>query len=121
MRILTIIGLGLALAACQTASPTAKTTDAISDEQAFKLARARLLDTLKDPDSAKIDPVFVRKTSNPTIHGRIDIVCGRVNGKNVFGAYTGMKVWVYKIADNQILIDGEDGDRYGPIATIWCS
>lgn len=120
MRILAIAGLGLALAACQTASPTAKSTDTMPDEQAFKLARAKLLDTLKDPDTAKIDPKFVRKTAGALL-GQQDIVCGRVNGKNAYGAYTGMKAFVYRIAEDKLLIDGEDSDpMYSSVATIFC-
>ena len=55
--------------------------------------QANVLARLKDPNSAIFGEIYVRKPEqfDDKAHG---IVCGKVNSKNSFGGYTGMKFFV---------------------------
>lgn len=64
----------LVLIACLVAIAPAHATDAIAD------AKARILETLKDPDSAKFRDVKLYKSG---------AVCGSYNAKNSYGGYVG--------------------------------
>lgn len=126
-----LIAAGLALAACQTDStnepPMVRIADQrMTDKQAFAAARAAVLASLKDPDSAKFSPTFTRKTvavSNPVFALQLiavdqltEIVCGTVNSRNSFGAYAGPAVFAYRIARGDVFLDA-GGERLG---SIWC-
>jgi hypothetical protein len=91
----------------------------MSDHEAFALARQRVTESLKDPDSAKFGQHFYRKKTawgSPS-----DVVCGTVNGKNSFGAYTGMSTFAYRIQEDRVHIDGQDSDpMYRNIGSFWC-
>jgi len=95
---------GLAAGCSATTSQTAR--PAMSDSDAFALARKRVTESLKDPSSAQFGSEFSRRTHSALGHPW-DRVCGTVNGKNSFGAYTGMQVFAYQIADDVVLM----GDR----------
>ena len=100
VRRIVVVLSSLILTACQTAAPVA----GVTDEQAFQMARTKPMANLKDPDSAKVDPVFVRKLGGlPGM--KYDVICGRVNGKNSFGAYTGMQPFVYNLEVGEISTD----------------
>src|SRR5215470_17622717 len=62
-------------------------------------AKAALLDTLRDPDSAKF--FFERKR---------DIVCGWVDAKASDGEYSGKRTWMYSFGKKFIYVD----NNYGP-------
>jgi hypothetical protein len=62
-------------------------------------AKAALLDTLRDPDSAKF--FFERKK---------DIVCGWVDAKAADGEYSGKRMWMYSFGKKFIYVDND----YGP-------
>lgn len=62
-------------------------------------AKAALLDTLRDPDSAKF--FFEREK---------DIVCGWVDAKAADGEYAGKKMWMYSLGKKFIYVD----NAYGP-------
>ncbi|EOL9019488.1 hypothetical protein ACP6QU_001066 [Cronobacter dublinensis] len=67
-----------------------------TDKDFIKIGENLVRDTLKDPDSAKFDSSFHAV-------GEMDgYVCGRVNAKNSYGAYTGKKPYY-------VYIDTEDG------------
>jgi len=64
-------------------------------------AKAALLDTLRDPDSAKFFFMVKRKK---------DIVCGWVDAKADDGSYAGKRMWMYSIGKKFIYVDND----YGP-------
>jgi hypothetical protein len=63
-------------------------------------AKTALLDTLRDPDSAKFFFMVKRKK---------DIVCGWVDAKAADGSYAGKRKWVYSPGEKFIYVD-----HYGP-------
>jgi hypothetical protein len=64
-------------------------------------ARAALLDTLRDPDSAQFFFMVERKK---------DIVCGWVDAKAADGGYVGKRMWMYSLGKKFIYVDND----YGP-------
>ena len=66
------------------------------------LARASALAAhdLADPDSAKFRGLFQTKIGWPTAQDRA--VCGEINAKNLYGAYTGFTKFIYTETDFQI-------------------
>jgi len=67
-------------------------------------AKAALLDTLRDPDSAKFFFMVERKK---------DIVCGWVDAKATGGGYAGRRMWMYSFGKKFIYVDND----YGPDIT----
>ncbi|HVT24384.1 MAG TPA: hypothetical protein VHD95_07135 [Rhizomicrobium sp.] len=67
-------------------------------------AEAAVKDRLKDPDSAKFDPL---KDVVGYMNGRPVLVCGQVNAKNSFGAYTGDQYWLANLTNNEVLIGAD--------------
>ena len=63
-------------------------------------AKAALLDTLRDPDSAQFFFMVERKK---------DIVCGWVDAKAADGDYSGKRMWMYSLGKKFIYVDD-----YGP-------
>jgi hypothetical protein len=63
-------------------------------------AKAALLDTLRDPDSAKFFFMVERKK---------DIVCGWVDAKATDGGYVGKRRWMYSLGKKFIYVDNEYG------------
>jgi hypothetical protein len=99
------------LAGCSATTQSAPST--MSDQEAFALARKRVTESLKDPSSAQFGSQFFRKTHS-AVGLPWDRVCGTVNGKNSFGAYTGMQIFVYHVADDVVRI----GDRASVICKL---
>src|ERR1700724_2369832 len=64
-------------------------------------AKAALLDTLRDPDSAKFFFMVERKK---------DIVCGWVDAKATDGDYAGKRKWMYSHGKKFVDVDND----YGP-------
>lgn len=64
---------------------------------------------MKDPNAAQLDSLTF---SAVEFRGgqRSQFVCGQVNGKNSFGAYTGWRPFVYQIDTNQMSI--EDSNQF---------
>lgn len=76
-------------------------------ERAKTLATKKMLERLKDPDSARFGPSIYARASCD--EGAYEIVCGSVNARNSYGGYTGTGPWVY-LADKDrywILVDGD--------------
>jgi hypothetical protein len=108
------------LTACNVSTGEGTRPD-LSDNEAFALARKRVAESLKDPDSAKFGPHFYRKIALAGLGKPADVICGTVNGKNSFGAYTGAKTFVYRLADDRVLMDGQDSDPlYKNVGSLWC-
>ncbi len=63
----------------------------VQNNEAMLMAEYRVRQVLKDPDSAKFGSVHLIASTNsvPQPKPETDIVCGYVNAKNSFGAYTG--------------------------------
>jgi hypothetical protein len=96
----------LFLAGCQTDSesgPKLASAAAIPDAVAFEQAKKAVTAALKDPDSARFDKLQRRTTSN------LDLVCGKVNGKNSFGGYTGSKLFAFNVTTNEPAMLAEEG------------
>lgn len=71
----------LLLCACSSGVP-----DLDSPEYQIGEAKKEVSSKLKDPSSAQFSDVYVSETG---------AVCGKVNGKNAFGAYAGATSFVY--------------------------
>lgn len=71
-------------------------TETLTIEQRIELIQNEVRETLKDPDSAKFGKVgyrFIKKGEPLYFYPNTLQVCGMVNAKNSFGAYTGGKVY----------------------------
>jgi hypothetical protein len=90
------------LADCSATTQSAPST--MSDQEAFALARKRVTESLKDPSSAQFGVEFSRKTHQFGVP--FDRVCGTINAKNSFGAYTGMQIFSYNIANDLVVMGG---------------
>lgn len=76
-------------------------------------AEAAVKNRLKDPDSAKFDPL---KDVIGYMNGKPVLVCGQVNAKNSFGAYTGYQYWLANLTNNEVLIGADSA-----VANAACS
>ncbi|MGQ7088777.1 hypothetical protein ACUOBA_07390 [Escherichia coli] len=78
-----------------------------SEKDFIEMGESLVRDTLKDPDSAKFESYF-RDFGEDAGY-----VCGYVNAKNSYGAYTGKKPYYVRI-------EVKDGkvDNHGPIIII---
>ena len=70
----------LTLTACAATKPT-------PDEAFAQQVEADVRRSLKDPDSAKFEDVKA--------YAKEQVACGKVNGKNSYGAYEGMENFSY--------------------------
>ena len=112
-----IVLLALFMAGCQTAA-SPPTTSHISDDKAFASARAAVLATLKEPQSARFGPAFTRKSVNGNFGKVRDIVCGTVNAKNSFGGYAGASTFAYMLDTNEVMMGETSGFDQG---STWCN
>lgn len=114
-----LLGLGLVVA---SASSLAGYRDNLNDEQLIQTAEAFIAYSLKDPDSAKFRNVFINKVENKAPNSKpIRLaVCGEVNGKNAFGAYSGYQLFAVSAIGESPRggIESESSD-YG-YANIFC-
>ncbi|QLV87825.1 hypothetical protein HV265_12945 [Citrobacter sp. RHBSTW-00678] len=85
MRFLLILALCLPLLGCDS-----------TDEKVIKVAKNAIAEQLMDPDAAKFSDVYVHRGESGVANDskqkskyQYFTVCGSVNGKNAFGAYTG--------------------------------
>jgi hypothetical protein len=121
MRAVCLLAGALMLAGCQTDDvATVKPRPELdpnykrpSDAEAIARAKAALVKSLKDPESARISDV-VRKTSPVGA----DYICGQVNAKNGFGGYTGSKAFLYYVADAKLM--SEEESITGPLIRDIC-
>ncbi|HEF2140047.1 TPA: hypothetical protein R9C75_000724 [Escherichia coli] len=74
----------------------AKSCDGNNSYTAMDYAKDRISSLMKDPDSAKFESVTFHQTSEGEGEPFIGYVCGYVNAKNSFGAYTGNKAFIVK-------------------------
>lgn len=77
-KIIALIIIGVSLAGCKP-----------SEKKALELSEKEITINLKDPDSAKFRFVRLAKLEDAKDKSTNSIVCGQINSKNGFGAYTG--------------------------------
>lgn len=83
------------------------TACAPSESDYIALGEKLIRDSLKDPDSAKFDSFFHRSSDSS------GYVCGSVNAKNSYGAYSGKSpYYVY------IEVEGRKLKSHGPVSII---
>lgn len=98
-----------ALASCSKPNPAPDAGPAVRSfrtaDDAGQLAIVNAESTiklrLKDSDSAVLDPL---KDAVGYMDGKPVIVCGQVNAKNSFGAYTGDQYWLANPINGEVLI-----------------
>lgn len=78
-----------------------------TEEDAKSQAIQSLMDTLKDPDSAKFRNVRMRN------YDGMHIICGELNAKNSYGGYTGYKK--FAAAPDESVIESFEGGKYPQI------
>jgi len=67
----------------------------------------RIASSLKDPRSAQFERL--QRAIRPNRKGEPhEVVCGFVNAKNGFGAYTGFRPFVYLVADKKLYFSSGD-------------
>lgn len=103
-----------AIACAAPMATLAKTRPATKGE--IELARASLSDHLKDADSAKFKDVRFGSGENSSI------ICGQVNAKNSYGAYSGFTTFMgMKVGDGKqgmILVMAVDSESEGPALDV---
>ena len=113
--------LGLVLAVSSVSS-LAGYRDNLSDKQLIQTAETFIAYSLKDPDSAKFRNVIINKVENKAPNSKpIRLaVCGEVNGKNAFGAYSGYQQFAVSAIGEKPRggIENEGGDYM--YADIFC-
>jgi hypothetical protein len=77
-KLIALIIIGVSLAGCKP-----------SEKKALELSEKEITINLKDPDSAKFRFVRLAKLEDAKDNSMNSIVCGQINSKNGFGAYTG--------------------------------
>jgi len=71
-----------------------------SDSQVIKVGQAKLVEDLKDPESAQFKGMFFHPDAKNSGSVASGYVCGEINGKNSFGGYVGFKrVYVHVKAE----------------------
>lgn len=91
MRYLTFVLCILFLVGCDS-----------TDQKTIKKVKNAIGEQLKSPDSAKFSDIYIVRWKGVTSdagYGNL-AVCGVVNAKNSFGAYTGNNRFVVELSDN---------------------
>lgn len=86
-----LIGIGVVVIALLS-----KSCGSNSPYTAMDYGKKRVASVMKDPDSAQFDSVTFHQTSEGEGEPFTGYVCGYVNAKNSFGAYTGKKAFIVK-------------------------
>ncbi|EKT55508.1 hypothetical protein [Providencia sneebia] len=68
----------------------------VTDSKIVAIAESEVSKTLNDPYSAKFSGVVVKRNSNEKLSDFYR-VCGFVNSKNLYGAYTGNKPFIMSV------------------------
>lgn len=83
IRLCLVATAAMALVACGEQSPEQKA--AMNEISFTRMAKEKIKERLKDPDSAIFSDVYFNRTQKD----QIDVICGKVNSKNSFGGYSG--------------------------------
>lgn len=89
MRIFTPLVVLIVIAACNDKS-----------QEAQVLAQSEIKSLLKDPSSAEFKSLTVNRIEQKDNHASMVHVCGLVNAKNSFGAFTGFSNFVVSYLDS---------------------
>lgn len=76
---------------------------AIASDELITVAKASISYDMKDPESSKFRDIKINKT-----RGGADILCGQVNAKNSYGAYTGFTDFYYLNTDFKAIRPKDD-------------
>jgi hypothetical protein len=98
----------IALAAYLYFSPS-EPTEKEKNDRYIAYHQAKIMERLKDPDSAKFSGLFVSKSSGSPV------VCGLVDGKNSFGGYNGYQRFI-SAGTLQVL---SNDMAFGEMDTLW--
>lgn len=72
------------------------------DQVAFvKVAKQNVVSNFRDPVSVQYRNVFISKT------GETALLCGEINGKNVYGGYVGFRAFVGMLDKDTTVVGGE--------------
>jgi len=106
MRVVAVVVMAVMLVGCGERSPEDKKRSdaAMLEIKLNRLAREKIMDRIKDPDSAQ----FRNQRGG----------CGEVNAKNSFGAYTGFKRFMVSGGD-MAFIDGDPALADGAFDEAW--
>ena len=121
MKIIWVLSLGaLALGAVGCSAPSnarAPAIDGVFVEHAKKLASS----SFKDPLSVQFREAFVQPKPNAVASAwRTPVVCGEINGRNSYGAYTGFRRFIAepKSGERRLESLGADVTPFGPDAAL---
>lgn len=110
-------GVGLSALLCMVAATGVEASEP-NLEQAKSLARARMVEVLRDPDSARFRNVRYSVQSD----GRI-IFCGEVNARNGLGGYTGYMLFVTSVTRdlsvNVEIASARNASSRMVVASVW--
>ncbi|MBZ9678937.1 hypothetical protein [Mesorhizobium sp. ES1-1] len=113
-----LVGAALCLAACVTKQPTDFNRPYALSEVEQKIVKFGVATSLKDPGS----PIFGNMAASISDKGVVQ-VCGTVNAKNSYGAYTGLQPYLGVLAtsgagNKVFVVNGIAGPRYSAQAVI---
>lgn len=78
-----------------------------------KAAKEAISRDMKDPNSAQFRDIKQYK------NGSFDVVCGEVNAKNSYGAYTGFRPFVV-IDKAPFLKNADNAEKFIPVQNMFC-
>lgn len=94
-----------------TSAPKALTRpQSASSDPRIELARQRIIDLLKDPESARFKEVYVARDGVS--------ICGAVNSKNSMGGYVGFQRFI--IDENDSLFFDDSGPSFPGLIDMAC-
>ncbi len=83
------------------------------DTPVIKAAKDAISKDMKDPNSTQFRDIKQYK------YGTFDVVCGEVNAKNSYGAYTGFKPFV--VIDKAPFLQNKDNvEKFVPMQNMFC-
>jgi len=106
--VLAVVGCGVLTAAYT--SHASNVLDGIIYWPSYHARQSILLDSLVDPDSARIRGLYFRK-----LGGR-QYMCGEVNARNRMGGYTGYKL--FYVDSYRVVFSGEDSASWPQVVPV---
>jgi len=85
-KVILVVAAVLTLAGCKP-----------GEDKAMELAKKEVAEILRDPDSAKFEGIKAPQIKDNDDGSVTALVCGKVNGKNGFGAYAGYRDFFVEI------------------------
>lgn len=110
MKLFVMIMLAFAAFAATAAPEKKSDVQEKLTQKRIESAKARVLDTLKDPDSAKFKDVYVAADG--------ETLCGSINSKNSYGGYVGFQNFMID-ADGRLFFD-DSGPSFPGMIQMAC-